>query len=104
MRTLGNFISYYYPFVDFFRLQVQYNIHVFSRDTEPHSRTILYMFLVRFRATILNVEAPFFVRKVEGFRTKLPVTYKENSFPNVNFKLDKASLSANRKDFHRRRD
>ena len=57
-----------------------------------------------FRATILNVEAPFFVRKVEGFRTKLPVTYKENSFPNVNFKLDKASLSANRKDFHRRRD
>ena len=67
-----------------------------------NTRSISHIFIDYRRA--LNVEVPFFVKKVEGFRTKLPVTYKENSFPNVNFKLDKASLSANRKDFHRRRD
>ena len=48
-----------------------------------------------FHAITLNVEAPFFLKKVEAFRTRLPMTYKENSFPNVNFKLifklDKAS-------------
>ena len=46
----------------------------------------------------------FSVKKVEGFRTGLPLTYKENSFPNVNFKLifklDKASLGANQRIFN----
>ena len=54
-----------------------------------------------FHAITLNVEAPFFLKKVEAFRTRLPTTYKENSFPNVNFKLifklDKASLGANQR-------
>ena len=54
-----------------------------------------------FHAVTLNVEAPFFLKKVEDFRTRLPMTYKENSFPNANFKpifkLDKASLGANQK-------
>ena len=46
----------------------------------------------------------FSVKKVEGFRTRLPLKYKENSFPNVNFKLifklDKASLGANQGIFN----
>ena len=54
-----------------------------------------------FHVITLNVEAPFFLKKVEAFRTRLPMTYKENSFPNVNFKLifkpDKASLGANQR-------
>ena len=54
-----------------------------------------------FHVITLNVEAPFFLKKVEAFRTILAMTYKENSFPNVNFKLifklDKASLGANQR-------
>ena len=54
-----------------------------------------------FHAVTLNVEAPFLLKKVEAFRTRLPMTYKENYFPNVNFKLifklDKASLGANQR-------
>ena len=46
----------------------------------------------------------FSMKKVESFRTRLPLTYKENSFPNVNFKLifklDKASLGANQRSFN----
>ena len=65
------------------------------------------MFLVRFPR--YNIKSFLFsVKKVEGFRTRLPLTYKENSLPAVNFKqifkLDKASLSANQKDFQCRRD
>ena len=54
-----------------------------------------------FHSITLNVEAPFILKKVEAFRTRLPMTYKKNSFPNVNFKLifklDKASLGANQR-------
>ena len=59
------------------------------------------LFLVRFPRYNIKCGSSIFLKKVEAFRTRLPMTYKENSFPNVNFKLifklDKASLGANQR-------
>ena len=57
-------------FFDFFHLQLQYDIHVFSRDTYPTQKQYYTCYYCVFRAITLDVEAPF-------FRTKLPLTCKE---------------------------
>ena len=68
----------------------------------------LYMLLVRFPHSNMKCESSIFPSKRSKVLEQGYVTKKKNYFPNVNFKLifklHKASLSANRKDFQRRRD
>ena len=110
MRILGEIylllLSFFYYF---FHLQLQYEIHVFRRDTHPTQKQYYTCSQCVFGAITLKMcKLHFSIKKFKGFRARLPLTYKENYFPNVNFKLifklDKASLSANWKDFQRRRD
>ena len=53
------YISYYYYF---FHLQLQYDIHVFSRDTYPLENK-LYMLLVRFPHSNMKCESSIFPSK-----------------------------------------